>query len=126
MIHYPFQPSKHDETPDRDTDDIPVIPDLEEEEEDITKQVAAPPVAGFDRDFRSLRDLEADTVEKSLYSSMRTTHGGQNIDLSCLINAMCPAKAVVEADEVWDPNLLFQEVASFVNSGAGTTPTDDK
>ena len=32
--------------------------------------------------------------------------------------ALCPFASVCEKDEVWDANLLFQEVSSFVSSEA--------
>lgn len=105
--------SKHHDDDDGD-DVIPVIPDLEEEgeEEDITRQVAAPHISlDYNRDFRSLRELEPDNIEKQLMS----VSAQQGVDLSALMQVMLPHNSVAEEDVIWDYGLIFQEVASYIN-----------
>mmetsp|Transcript_10585 Transcript_10585/g.25799 ORF Transcript_10585/g.25799 Transcript_10585/m.25799 type:complete len:186 (+) Transcript_10585:81-638(+) len=108
---------QHDFGGDDDAGDaIPVIPDLEDDQdEDLSKQIAAPPIVSTDRDFRSLRELEPDNAEKKLLLS---TSAQQGIDLSSLMSVMSPYQMVTESDDVWDYNLLFQEVASHINDVA--------
>ncbi len=67
-----------------------------------------------------------------LYRYLYTyTSSRAGLDLSCLMNAMCPHKSVEEDDVVWDYNVLFQEVSSFItqhstmgNNVPNFTPSD--
>ncbi len=47
------------------------------------------------------------------------------------MHTMCPHKAVVENDEVWDYGHIFQEISSYINQEQGNllvsnTPTDSE
>ncbi|CAD7943558.1 unnamed protein product [Amoebophrya sp. A25] len=105
--------SKHDSFDDGPRGDaIPTIPDLEDNDnDDLTEQIAAPPIANDARFFQSLRDLEKDSAEKKLlYTSAQ-----QGVDLAALMSVMTPYQQVCEADDVWDYGFVFQEVVTHVN-----------
>ncbi|XP_075874346.1 intraflagellar transport protein 43 homolog [Nelusetta ayraudi] len=97
------------QTPQRSDDegDIPVIPDLEEvQEEDLTMQVAAPPSIQVNR-VMTYRDLDNDL---KYYSAFQTLDG--EIDLKLLTKVLAPEQEVKEDDASWDWDHLFTEVSS--------------
>ncbi|XP_067310843.1 intraflagellar transport protein 43 homolog isoform X2 [Pseudorasbora parva] len=97
------------QTPERsDSDsDIPVIPDLEEvQEEDLTMQIAAPPSIQVNR-VMTYRDLDNDLMK---YSAFQTLDG--EIDLKLLTKVLAPEQEVREEDVGWDWDHLFTEVSS--------------
>nr|XP_020446546.1 intraflagellar transport protein 43 homolog isoform X4 [Monopterus albus] len=74
-----------------DEGDIPVIPDLEEvQEEDLTMQVAAPPSIQVNR-VMTYRDLDNDL---KYYSAFQTLDG--EIDLKLLTKVLAPEQEVKE------------------------------
>lgn len=75
--------------------------------ESFSPQVAAPPIAV--NDFRSLRELEGDSMEKKLL--VANTAG---IDVSSLMQVLTPYEEVAEQDEVWEVDLLFQQVSAQI------------
>ncbi|XP_010877356.2 intraflagellar transport protein 43 homolog isoform X2 [Esox lucius] len=90
-----------------DEGDIPVIPDLEEvQEEDLTMQVAAPPSVQVNR-VMTYRDLDNDLMK---YSAFQTLDG--EIDLKLLTKVLAPEQEVREEDVAWDWDHLFTEVSS--------------
>ncbi|XP_026212517.1 intraflagellar transport protein 43 homolog isoform X2 [Anabas testudineus] len=90
-----------------DEGDIPVIPDLEEvQEEDLTMQVAAPPSIQVNR-VMTYRDLDNDL---KYYSAFQTLDG--EIDLKLLTKVLAPEQEVKEDDVSWDWDHLFTEVSS--------------
>ncbi|XP_036398187.1 intraflagellar transport protein 43 homolog isoform X1 [Megalops cyprinoides] len=90
-----------------DEGDIPVIPDLEEvQEEDLTMQVAAPPSIQVNR-VMTYRDLDNDLMK---YSAFQTLDG--EIDLKLLTKVLAPEHEVREEDVGWDWGHLFTEVSS--------------
>eukprot|EP00931_Biecheleriopsis_adriatica_P088217 TRINITY_DN62589_c0_g1_i1.p1 TRINITY_DN62589_c0_g1~~TRINITY_DN62589_c0_g1_i1.p1 ORF type:complete len:179 (-),score=46.33 TRINITY_DN62589_c0_g1_i1:77-613(-) len=101
---------------DDDGDDaVPTIPDLEEEaEEDITRQVAAPPTAATSlaQPVRSVRELEG--ALNSRGTQLPTTPE-DGVDLAPLMQCLCSDRQVFEQDSTWDHELIFQEVASAIN-----------
>ncbi|XP_053191778.1 intraflagellar transport protein 43 homolog isoform X1 [Scomber japonicus] len=81
------------QTPQRSDDegDIPVIPDLDEvQEEDLTMQVAAPPSIQVNR-VMTYRDLDNDL---KYYSAFQTLDG--EIDLKLLTKVLAPEQEVKE------------------------------
>mmetsp|Transcript_7447 Transcript_7447/g.10746 ORF Transcript_7447/g.10746 Transcript_7447/m.10746 type:complete len:182 (+) Transcript_7447:70-615(+) len=102
---------------DGDDDVVPTIPDLEEEaEEDITRQVAAPPTAGpgaFHQPVRSVRELEGALSSRATQLPASPEEG---VDLAPLMQCLCSERQVFEADALWDHELVFQEVASAINA----------
>ncbi|XP_076605687.1 intraflagellar transport protein 43 homolog [Chaetodon auriga] len=90
-----------------DEGDIPVIPDLDEvQEEDLTMQVAAPPSIQVNR-VMTYRDLDNDL---KYYSAFQTLDG--EIDLKLLTKVLAPEQEVKEDDVSWDWDHLFTEVSS--------------
>ncbi|XP_062863033.1 intraflagellar transport protein 43 homolog [Trichomycterus rosablanca] len=90
-----------------DEGDIPVIPDLDEvQEEDLTMQVAAPPSVQVNR-VMTYRDLDNDLMK---YSAFQTLDG--EIDLKLLTKVLAPEQEVREEDVGWDWDHLFTEVSS--------------
>uniref|UniRef100_A0A672SGJ3 Intraflagellar transport 43 n=1 Tax=Sinocyclocheilus grahami TaxID=75366 RepID=A0A672SGJ3_SINGR len=86
---------------------IPVIPDLEEvQEEDLTMQIAAPPSIQVNR-VMTYRDLDNDLMK---YSAFQTLDG--EIDLKLLTKVLAPEQEVREEDVGWDWDHLFTEVSS--------------
>uniref|UniRef100_A0A1A7XMY3 Intraflagellar transport 43 homolog n=2 Tax=Iconisemion striatum TaxID=60296 RepID=A0A1A7XMY3_9TELE len=90
-----------------DEGDIPVIPDLEEvQEEDLTMQVAVPPSIQVNR-VMTYRDLDSDLKH---FSAFQTLDG--EIDLKLLTKVLAPEQEVSEDDASWDWDHLFTEVSS--------------
>ncbi|XP_037097677.1 intraflagellar transport protein 43 homolog isoform X2 [Syngnathus acus] len=90
-----------------DDGDIPVIPDLDEvQEEDLNMQVAAPPSVQVNR-VMTYRDLDNDL---KYYSAFQTLDG--EIDLKLLTKILSPEQEVKEEDVLWDWDHLFTEVSS--------------
>ncbi|KAM9708760.1 intraflagellar transport protein 43 homolog isoform 2-T2 [Menidia menidia] len=90
-----------------DEGDIPVIPDLEEvQEEDLTMQVAMPPSIQVNR-VMTYRDLDNDLKH---YSAFQNLDG--EIDLKLLTKVLAPEQEVKEDDVSWDWDHLFTEVSS--------------
>uniref|UniRef100_A0A673ZI08 Intraflagellar transport 43 n=1 Tax=Salmo trutta TaxID=8032 RepID=A0A673ZI08_SALTR len=90
-----------------DEGDIPVIPDLDEvQEEDLNMQVAAPPSIQVNR-VMTYRDLDNDLMK---YSAFQTLDG--EIDLKLLTKVLAPEQEVREEDVGWDWDHLFTEVSS--------------
>ncbi|XP_057588749.1 intraflagellar transport protein 43 homolog isoform X4 [Hippopotamus amphibius kiboko] len=87
--------------------DIPVIPDLEEvQEEDFVLQVAAPPSIQVNR-VMTYRDLDNDLMK---YAAFQTLDG--EIDLKLLTKVLAPEHEVREDDVGWDWDRLYTEVSS--------------
>merc|ERR1719468_1366474 len=101
---------------DGDDDCVPTIPDLEEEaEEDITRQVAAPPTnigTNFSQPVRSVRELD---VALSSRASQLPTSPEEGVDLAPLMQCLCAERQVFEPDSTWEYEHIFQEVASAIN-----------
>ncbi|XP_074812083.1 intraflagellar transport protein 43 homolog isoform X3 [Natator depressus] len=90
-----------------DGGDIPVIPDLEEvQEEDLAMQVAAPPSIQVNR-VLTFRDLDNDLMK---YAAFQTLDG--EIDLKLLTKVLAPEQEVREEDVCWDWDHLYMEVSS--------------
>ncbi|XP_012511582.1 PREDICTED: intraflagellar transport protein 43 homolog [Propithecus coquereli] len=90
-----------------DGGDIPIIPDLEEvQEEDFVLQVAAPPSVQVNR-VMTYRDLDNDLMK---YSAFQTLDG--EIDLKLLTKVLAPEHEVREDDISWDWDHLYTEVSS--------------
>uniref|UniRef100_A0A8C7ECS9 Intraflagellar transport 43 n=1 Tax=Nothoprocta perdicaria TaxID=30464 RepID=A0A8C7ECS9_NOTPE len=87
--------------------DIPVIPDLEEvQEEDLAMQVAAPPSVQVNR-VLTYHDLDKDLMK---YAAFQTLDG--EVDLKLLTKVLAPEQELREDDVGWDWDHLFTEVSS--------------
>uniref|UniRef100_A0A1B6DCF7 Intraflagellar transport protein 43 homolog n=1 Tax=Clastoptera arizonana TaxID=38151 RepID=A0A1B6DCF7_9HEMI len=98
-------------SPDRQSkddsdDDIPLIPDLDEIQEDeiLCKVADAPFVAG--NKVASFTELDTDLGKKSFLSIL------ENINLNSLTNHLLPEDDIKEDNLQWTWDLLFTEVAS--------------
>jgi len=92
---------------DNDIDDIPVIPDLDEfQEDDLQQQVAAPPSIQVTR-VATYKELDHD-FEK--HSGLLTLDG--DIDLKLLAQVLSPESELIEEDKVWEWDRIFTEVSS--------------
>ncbi|XP_069846357.1 intraflagellar transport protein 43 homolog isoform X2 [Dipodomys merriami] len=90
-----------------DGGDIPIIPDLEEvQEEDFVLQVASPPSIQVNR-VMTYRDLDNDLMK---YSAFQTLDG--EIDLKLLTKVLAPEQELREDDVGWDWDHLYTEVSS--------------
>ncbi|TWW72171.1 Intraflagellar transport protein 43 -like protein B [Takifugu flavidus] len=86
---------------------IPVIPYLEEvQEEDLMMQVAAPPSVQMNR-VMTYRDLDKDLKD---YSTFQTLDG--EVDMKLLTKVLASEQDVKEDDVSWDWDHLFTEVSS--------------
>nr|XP_040055090.1 intraflagellar transport protein 43 homolog isoform X1 [Gasterosteus aculeatus aculeatus] len=93
-----------------DEGDIPVIPDLDEvQEDDLTMQVAAPPSIQVNR-VMTYRDLDNDLRSYSAFQTLVSQDG--EIDLKLLTKVLAPEQEVKEEDVSWDWDHLFTEVSS--------------
>ncbi|XP_073656317.1 intraflagellar transport protein 43 homolog isoform X2 [Tursiops truncatus] len=102
-----------------DGGDIPVIPDLEEvQEEDFVLQVAAPPSIQVNR-VMTYRDLDNDLMK---YAAFQTLDG--EIDLKLLTKVLAPEHEVREDDVSWDWDRLYTEVSSELLSEWDVLQTD--
>uniref|UniRef100_A0A8B9UFI9 Intraflagellar transport 43 n=2 Tax=Anatinae TaxID=2068716 RepID=A0A8B9UFI9_9AVES len=87
--------------------DIPVIPDLEEvQEEDLAMQVAAPPSVQVNR-VMTYHDLDKDLMK---FAAFQTLDG--EVDLKLLTKVLAPEHELREDDVTWDWDHLFTEVSS--------------
>ncbi|XP_054985945.1 intraflagellar transport protein 43 homolog isoform X4 [Sorex araneus] len=86
---------------------IPVIPDLEEiQEEDFVLQVAAPPSVQANR-VMTFRDLDNDLTKYAAFQTL-----DDEIDLKLLTRVLAPEHEVREDDVSWDWERLYTEVSS--------------
>ncbi|XP_073443694.1 intraflagellar transport protein 43 homolog isoform X1 [Dendrobates tinctorius] len=87
--------------------DIPVIPDLEDvQEEDLALQVASPPSVQVNR-VMTYRDLDNDLMRHAAIQIL-----DEDIDLKLLTKVLSPEVDVREDDARWDWDLLYTEVSS--------------
>jgi len=115
-------------TQDDDDGDIPVIPDLEDvQEEDMMTQIAAPPSVQVNR-VATYKELDSYFQKQSALFNVNLLDG--EIDLKLLTNVLSPETEVFEEDKRWDWDRLFTEVASELQSewdqaGGKTDDPDD-
>jgi len=93
--------------PADDDEEIPVIPDLDEvQEEDMATQIAAPPSVQVNR-VATYRELDTDFQRHAAFSTL-----DGDIDLKLLTNVLSSEAEVYEDDRSWEWDKLFTEVAS--------------
>ncbi|KOX75339.1 Intraflagellar transport protein 43 like protein [Melipona quadrifasciata] len=90
-------------------DDIPVIPDLDEIQEDNTLSNINTPMVNANR-VTAYKELDTDLVKNAAFTSLN------GVNLSLLAEKLYNENLTKEPDEVWNWNLLFTQVASEVNS----------
>eukprot|EP01016_Furgasonia_blochmanni_P027337 TRINITY_DN2884_c0_g1_i5.p1 TRINITY_DN2884_c0_g1~~TRINITY_DN2884_c0_g1_i5.p1 ORF type:complete len:187 (-),score=60.25 TRINITY_DN2884_c0_g1_i5:60-560(-) len=90
-------------------EDLIVIPDVEEESNDIRGQVSAPPV----NIATKVTDLSELLKSDRQYSLPQLEEG---VDLSLLMNALRPADEIFEKDEGWHFQGLKTEIYEIVSN----------
>ncbi|XP_072760777.1 intraflagellar transport protein 43 homolog B [Anoplolepis gracilipes] len=91
-------------------DDIPVIPDLDEIQEDnISSEIASAPTINANR-VTAYEELDTDLVKNAAFTSL------DGVSLSLLADKLYNENLVKEPDEVWNWNLLFTQISSEINS----------
>lgn len=99
----PHSPEKSDDS----DNDIPVIPDLEEQqEEDITQAVAYAPNVAVNR-VATYRELDNDLLKQAAFLTL-----DNEIDLKLLTKSLSTEADLIEEDKPWDWDRLFTEVTS--------------
>ena len=94
-----------EEGPDSD-DDLPIIPDLEEvEQEDLAMKIAEAPSVAVNR-VATYKELDTDLLKHAAFATL------EDIDLTVLTNCMAPEAALKEPDETWTWDMLFTDVSS--------------
>mmetsp|Transcript_63277 Transcript_63277/g.200143 ORF Transcript_63277/g.200143 Transcript_63277/m.200143 type:complete len:293 (-) Transcript_63277:43-921(-) len=98
---------------DEGADGIMEIPELdaEGEEEDITRQVAAPPRARNNR-VQTIKELDHD-MQYNIPSN-----ADKEIDLSLLTACLVPSERILEDEDVWEAEALLQSVSQELTSEA--------
>eukprot|EP00193_Tetraselmis_chui_P016508 CAMPEP_0177783210 /NCGR_PEP_ID=MMETSP0491_2-20121128/18961_1 /TAXON_ID=63592 /ORGANISM="Tetraselmis chuii, Strain PLY429" /LENGTH=224 /DNA_ID=CAMNT_0019303725 /DNA_START=369 /DNA_END=1043 /DNA_ORIENTATION=- len=108
---------KHEEA--ETTETILEIPELEAEgDEDITTQVAEPPRAWNNR-MQTMEELN-DDQQYNLPSNPDL-----DIDLSLLTTVLCSSEQVEEDTDIWEPEILFTDVASELTLEAEALENDE-
>jgi len=98
--------NKHDEDDDDgDNDAAPFIPDLEDEAEDMARQVAAAPSLKSSR-VQTMKELDAE-IDMALPSTSEI-----GVDLAVLQSFLSPQEQVQEEDVAWDPEKELRALAS--------------
>eukprot|EP00919_Chromeraceae_sp_WS-2016_P008463 GHVR01019972.1.p1 GENE.GHVR01019972.1~~GHVR01019972.1.p1 ORF type:complete len:175 (+),score=45.37 GHVR01019972.1:48-572(+) len=94
--------------------DVQVIPDLEEQqEEDITIQIAAPPV----HHEQKLKPVTHMSQKNDVKSKLITSPPKKfEFDLSALMIGISPDSKPWEDDVYWDRDVIFQEISSDYNN----------
>ncbi|XP_061930251.1 intraflagellar transport protein 43 homolog isoform X2 [Apis cerana] len=92
-------------------DDIPVIPDLDEIQEDNAFSDINTSTVNVNR-VAAYKELDTDLVKNAAFTSLN------GVNLSLLAEKLYNENLTKELDEVWNWNLLFTQVASEVNSEA--------
>ena len=98
-----------EEGPESD-DDLPMIPDLEEvEQEDLALKIAEAPNLAVNR-VATYKELDNDLLKHAAFATL------EEIDLRMLTRCMAPEAALKESDEVWSWDMLFTDVSSEMQS----------
>lgn len=97
-------------------DDIPVIPDLDEIQEDnALSDLVNTPTVNVNR-VAAYKELDTDLVKNAAFMSLN------GVNLSLLAEKLYSENLTKEPDEVWNWNLLFTQVASEVNNETRKNP----
>ncbi|XP_023296307.2 intraflagellar transport protein 43 homolog [Lucilia cuprina] len=92
------------------TDDIPIIPDLDDIKDDmLMSEIAEPPSVAVNR-VVTLKELNSDLLAQNAFSAI------EDVDLSILTKCLQPQESLDEADEVWEWEKLFTDVVAEINA----------
>ncbi|KAK9753352.1 Intraflagellar transport protein 43 [Popillia japonica] len=99
------------EKAESDEDDIPVIPDIEEFQDELAGSTNTENLktAGFKSTYKEIDSelIKLDDDQK---------FGNSKIDLSLLTSRLIPEKDCKENDDVWTMDYLFESLMRYVNS----------
>ncbi|CAG5116573.1 unnamed protein product, partial [Candidula unifasciata] len=112
-------------SPDKDNtdddDDIPVIPELEDQQEDdLSTKVASAPNVVVNR-VATYRELDNDFLKQAAFLTM-----DNEIDLKLLTKVLSPPEDIIEDDKPWDWDRLFTEVSSDLRTELEKTDDEEK
>ncbi|QQP50726.1 hypothetical protein FKW44_011841, partial [Caligus rogercresseyi] len=89
---------------DEEDDVIPIIPDLEDvQEEDLVAQVAEAPNVSVNR-VASYKELDNDLLKHAAFATL------DDIDLRALTKSMAPESSLKEPDSEWTWDTLFADI----------------
>ncbi|EDW76527.1 LOW QUALITY PROTEIN: intraflagellar transport protein 43 homolog [Drosophila tropicalis] len=92
------------------TDDIPVIPDLDDVKDEIMlNEIVEPTSVSVNRSV-TLKELSSDLLSQNAFSAI------EDVDLSILTRCLQPQESLDEADDLWEWDKLFTEVTAQINS----------
>ncbi|XP_061394456.1 intraflagellar transport protein 43 homolog [Musca vetustissima] len=92
------------------TDDIPIIPDLDDiKDETIMHEIAQPASFAVNR-VVTLKELNSDLLAQTAFSVI------EDVDLSILTKCLQPQEVLDEPDEVWEWQKLFTDVVAEIHS----------
>ncbi|KAH8377159.1 hypothetical protein KR093_003737 [Drosophila rubida] len=92
------------------TDDIPIIPDLDDVRDEILlNEIVEPPSASINHEV-TLKELSSDLLSQNAFSAI------EDVDLSILTRCLQLQEALDEPDELWEWDKLFTEVTAQINS----------
>ncbi|XP_030564937.1 intraflagellar transport protein 43 homolog [Drosophila novamexicana] len=92
------------------TDDIPIIPDLDDVRDDfMLNEIADPPPVRYSHEV-ALKELSSDLLSQNAFSAI------EDVDLSMLTRCLHDQESLDEPDELWEWDRLFTEVTAQINS----------
>ncbi|KAH8327781.1 hypothetical protein KR074_003995 [Drosophila pseudoananassae] len=95
------------------TDDIPVIPDMDDIKDEIMlNEIVEPPIMGTTRSA-VLKEANSDLLSQYAFSAV------DGFDLSILTDCLVPQESLNEKDDLWQWDQLFTEVTAEIHSDKG-------
>lgn len=92
------------------TDDIPVIPDMDDVKDEIMlNEIVEPPTMGTSRSA-VLKEANSDLLSQYAFSAV------DGFDLSILTDCLVPQESLNEKDDLWQWDKLFTEVTAEIHS----------
>ncbi|SPP82101.1 intraflagellar transport protein 43 homolog [Drosophila guanche] len=92
------------------TDDIPVIPDVDDFKDEIMlNEIVEPPTASLNR-LAVLKEISTDLLSQHAFNAV------DNFNLSILTDCLLPQETLNEVDEIWQWDKLFTEVSAEIHS----------
>ncbi|EDW04194.1 intraflagellar transport protein 43 homolog isoform X2 [Drosophila grimshawi] len=92
------------------TDDIPIVPDLDDiRDEILLNEIVEPPSVAINRDV-TFKELSSDLLSQNAFSAI------EDVDLSILTRCLQAQENLDEPDEVWEWEKLFTGITAQINS----------
>lgn len=90
-------------------DDIPVIPDLDDFQDNLLNDMVEAPVVSVNR-VATYKELNSELLKQGAFAAL------EDIDLSILARCLQNESALHEPDDVWAWEHLFTEVSADIHS----------